>query len=396
MGRPPGPRRAPAPAATTATGGTTAAPGLIPDLVARIPWPRWAPMAAAAAAGLLLATCLLCVLFCCCCRRRRTRKPRDKEAVGLGRVQSNTTTRLVQPEVDDVQSGLGGAPQWGRLQLSLEYDVGSRELRVGLKQAVDLRARSPGGTADPYARVSLPSQAGRSHETRVHRGTLCPVFDETCSFPVPPEELPRTVLKVVVLDFRRFPGHAPLGELSLPLGAVNLQHVLELWHQLGPPGTAEAEPTGELCFSLRYAPGSGRLTVVVLEARGLKLERAELYVKVQLALSQRKWKTRKTSARKGAAAPYFNEAFTFHVPFSQVQSVDLILAVWARGPGRRAEPVGKVALGPRASGQPLQHWADMLAHARRPVVQWHRLRPAGEVDEALGLRPRLRLPLPGS
>lgn len=26
---------------------------------------------------------------------------------------------------------------------------------------------------------------------------------------------------------------------------------------------------GELCFSLRYVPGSGRLTVVVLEARGL-------------------------------------------------------------------------------------------------------------------------------
>lgn len=76
--------------------------------------------------------------------------------------------------------------------------------------------------------------------------------------------------------------------------------------------------------------------------------------------------------------------------------MDLVLAVWARGPQFRAEPVGKVLLGARASGQPLQHWADMLAHARRPIAQWHRLRPAREVDRALALQPRLRLPLPGS
>lgn len=117
------------------------------------------------------------------------------------------------------------------------------------------------------------------------------------------------------------------------------------------------------------------------------------YVKIQLMLNRRKWKRRKTSARKGTATPYFNEGFTFLVPFGQIQvgcleegagenltqgrtdrclspppptplpastqSVDLVLAVWARGPQLRAEPVGKVLLGPRASGQPLQHWADM-------------------------------------
>lgn len=86
-----------------------------------------------------------------------------------------------------------------------------------------------------------------------------------------------------------------------------------------------------------------------------------------------------------------------HVPRrASAQSVDLVLAVWARGPQFRAEPVGKVLLGARASGQPLQHWADMLAHARRPVAQWHPLRPAREVDRALGLKPRLHLTLPGS
>lgn len=139
-------------------------------------------------------------------------------------------------------------------------------------------------------------------------------------------------------------------------------------------------------------------------------------------LNQRQWRSRGTSARGPPAAPSFDEAFTFRVALSQVQvgcpeagasltaisvsplrtsaclpqSVDLVLAVWARGPRFRAEPVGKVVQGTRASGQPLQHWADMLAHARRPVAQWHRLRPPSEVGQALAREPRPHLPLPSS
>ncbi|KAL2805571.1 synaptotagmin-8 isoform 3, partial [Daubentonia madagascariensis] len=382
MGRPPDTHSTPAPA------GTTAVPGLIPDLVARTPWSPWA-LAVLPLAACILVSCLLCAI--CCCRHRRHRKePRDKEAVGLGSARSTTTTHLVQPDVDNLESSPGEPQQWGRLQLSLEYDFGSQEIRVGLKQAADLKAV---GTADPYARVSISTQAGHRHETKVHRGTLCPMFDETCCFHVPQAELPGATLQVQLLDFKCFSGHEPLDTLSLPLGTVDLQHILEHWYQLGPPGTTEPEQTGELWVSLQYVPGSGRLSVVVLEARGLGPGLREPYVKVQLMLNQKKWKKRKTSARKGSATPYFNEAFTFLVPFSQVQSVDLVLAVWARGLHFRAEPVGKVLLGVRASGQPLQHWADMLAHARRPIAQWHRLQPAREVDHALALHPRLHLPL---
>uniref|UniRef100_A0A9L0RPV1 Troponin I, cardiac muscle n=3 Tax=Equus TaxID=9789 RepID=A0A9L0RPV1_HORSE len=290
MGRPPDPH------STLVPVRTTAAPRLTPDLIAGLPcespdtreghgagpvgggsrWPQrhlglplcplpgphWAPIAVAVVAGILVVSCLLCAI-CCCCRHghRHGKKPRDKEAVGLGGLPGTTTTHLVQPDVDNE----GDPKPWGRLLLSLQYDFGSQEIRVGLKQAADLRPGGPGGTADPYARVSLSTQAGRWHETRVHRGTLCPVFDETCCF--------------------------------------------------------HPEQTGDLCFSLRYTPGSGRLTVVVLEARGLSPTLADPYVKVQLMLNQRKWKKRKTQARKGPAAPYFNEAFAFLVPISQVQAL---------------------------------------------------------------------------
>lgn len=53
------------------------------------------------------------------------------------------------------------------------------QIRVGLRQAENLK---PEGTADPYARISVSTQAGRRHETKVHRGTLCPMFEETCCF----------------------------------------------------------------------------------------------------------------------------------------------------------------------------------------------------------------------
>ncbi|XP_051001072.1 synaptotagmin-8, partial [Acomys russatus] len=386
---------APEPRSTSAPTDATAESSLIPDLITRIPWPRWALFIVILAAGVLLVSCLICVV-CCYCRRHRHRhrkQPKDKEVVGLGSAQSNITTHMVQPDVDCLELCSGGTQQWGRLLLSLEYDFGSQEIRVGLRQAENLKTE---GTADPYACISISTQTGRRHETKVHRGTLCPIFEETCCFLLPLAELPRTTLKVQLLDFKRFSEHEPLGELQLPLDTVDPQHVLESWYQLGPPGTTEPEQMGELCFSLRYVPSSGRLTVVVLEARGLSPGIGEPYVKVQLMLNQRKWKKRKTSSKKGTTTPYFNEAFIFQVPFSQLQSVDLVLAVWARGLQLRTEPVGKVLLGPRASGQPLQHWADMLAHARRPIAQWHHLQSPREVDRALSLQSRLPLPTPRS
>ncbi|XP_075402880.1 synaptotagmin-8 [Tenrec ecaudatus] len=391
---PPDPSHAPA------APGTTALPRFTADPIASTLWPRWMLVTIAVSASILVTACLLWAFWCCCCRRchHNPHKPRSQETVGLASARGPTSSHMVQPDVDELGSSVGGPHLWGRLLLSLEYISGREEIRVGLKQAAELRTPAPGHSADPYARVSISTQPGQKHETKVHRGTLSPLFEETCCFQVPRSELPQAILWVQLLDFSRFSPHALLGELHLPLGTVDLQHVLETWRELGPPGSAQAEATlGEVCCSLRYVPGSGRLTVVVLEARGLAPELAEPYVKVQLLLHQRKWKKRKSSVwGKTTGSPYFNEAFTFHVPLSQIQSVDLVLAIWTRGPQLRACPVGKVLLGPRASGQPLQHWADMLAHTRRSVTQWHHLWPAGEVDRALGRQPRWRLPLPHS
>uniref|UniRef100_A0A4X2L1C2 C2 domain-containing protein n=1 Tax=Vombatus ursinus TaxID=29139 RepID=A0A4X2L1C2_VOMUR len=271
----------------------------------------------------------------------------------------------------------------------------SPQLRVGLKQAADLKAPQAAGVIDPYARIYLTSDPQKIHETKVHRQTLSPVFNESCVFQVSQAELPEAMLVIQVLDFHRFSPHASVGELLIPLGTSDLHHVLEQWYELGPPGRAQQEQMGELCLSLRYVPSTGRLTVVVLEARGLRQGLAGFYVKVQLLLNRKKWK-RKTSVKGNTSSPYFNEAFTFPVPFSQIQKVDLLVSLWGRSSMSRGEPLGKLLLGCRATGHQLHHWSDMLAHARRPIAQWHRLQCSEEVGKALQLKKGLRLPLPGS
>lgn len=45
------------------------------------------------------------------------------------------------------------------------------------------------------------------------------------------------------------------------------------------------------------------------------------------------------------------------------------------------EAIGRVAVGAMAGGAGLRHWADMLANPRRPIAQWHSLRPPDRVRQ---------------
>lgn len=49
-------------------------------------------------------------------------------------------------------------------------------------QAADLAAMDMGGTSDPYVKVYLLPDKKKKFETKVHRKTLNPVFNETFNF----------------------------------------------------------------------------------------------------------------------------------------------------------------------------------------------------------------------
>uniref|UniRef100_A0A8D0GA29 Synaptotagmin 8 n=1 Tax=Sphenodon punctatus TaxID=8508 RepID=A0A8D0GA29_SPHPU len=291
--------------------------------------------------------------------------------------------------MDDLEYELE-AEKRGRLQYFLEYNFRNQEMKVGVKQAANLKAMDSGGTSDPYVIVYLTSDMKKKYETQVHRKTLNPVFNETFTFQIPQAEVPESTLVMQIYDFNRFSKHDIIGEARLPLGDVDLQHVIEQWHELTAASKREQERLGEICFSLRYVPSASKLTVVILEAKKLKrmdsYGLSDPYVKVQLTLNKKKWKKKKTSVKKNTLSPYFNEVFVFEVPFNLIQNVELVISVWDHDKVSKNEQIGKVFLGCRATGNQLRHWSDMLANPRRPVAQWHSLQPVEEVDNTLGLK----------
>ncbi|XP_062432323.1 synaptotagmin-8 [Rhea pennata] len=371
----------------------TTQPGLAGGLLGRIPLPKWALIAVAVAVAILLLLFLICIIKCCCCKK----KPKKKEKVNLLSFSGSTAASLVQPEMEDLEHGPEDK-KCGKLQYSLEYNLRAQEMKVGVKQAADLKAMDSGGTSDPYVIVYLTSDMKKKYETKVYRKTLNPVFNESFTFQLPQAEVPEAMLVMQVYDFNRFAKHDIIGEVRLPLASVNLQRAIEQWSDLAAASEVEQEQLGEVCFSLRYVPSTSKLTVVVLEAKKLKKMDSDglsdPFVKVHLILNRKKWKKRKTSVKKNTLSPYFNEEFVFEVPFNQIQNVDLVISVWDHDKVTKNEQIGKLFLGCRATGNQLRHWSDMLSNPRRPIAQWHSLQAVDVVDKALGLKTHLKLPLP--
>lgn len=68
---------------------------------------------------------------------------------------------------------------------------------VGIIQAAELPAMDMGGTSDPYVKVYLLPDKKKKFETKVHRKTLNPVFNEQFTFKV---HLTRARLHVLPQD----------------------------------------------------------------------------------------------------------------------------------------------------------------------------------------------------
>lgn len=65
------------------------------------------------------------------------------------------------------------------------------------------------------------------------------------SLQIPQAEVAESTLVMQVYDFNRFSKHDIIGEMRLPLGDVDLQHVIEQWHELTAASKIEVGISGK-------------------------------------------------------------------------------------------------------------------------------------------------------
>uniref|UniRef100_A0A3P8U0W7 Synaptotagmin n=1 Tax=Amphiprion percula TaxID=161767 RepID=A0A3P8U0W7_AMPPE len=331
----------------------------------KIPLPPWALIAIAVVAALLILTCCFCIIKKCCCKKKKNKKgKKGKDGFNMKNMQG------------------------GELLPVLTFcPILCTQLTIGILQAADLMSMDSGGTSDPYVKVLLLPDKKKKFDTKVHKKTLNPVFNETFVFKVPYEELGGKTLCMSVYDYDRFSKHDVIGEVKLPMNTIDLGRPIEEWRDLESADQEEPEKLGDICISLRYVPTAGKLTVCILEAKNLKKMDAcglsDPYVKIQLLQGGKRLKKKKTTVKKNTLNPYYNESFSFEIPLEQMQKILVAVTVFDYDKIGKNDAIGKIFVGSKATGLGLKHWSDMLANPRRPIAQWHALQPEEDIDGQL-------------
>lgn len=317
---------------------------------------------------------------------RKKRKGKDGKGKGGKDVPEDTAE-----DKDDLQALVGneeedntgaGKPETeylGKIQYELRYDFNTQTLIVKIVQATELPAMDMGGVSDPYVKVYLlPETKGqKKFETKVHRKTLNPFFNQQFEFKnLPYAETFDKTLMMNIFDYDRFSKHDQIGEVKLPLCQMDLAQTINEWKDVQ-SNKEDDQYLGDICFSVRYVPSSGKLTVGILECKRLKkmdiTGASDPYVKIKLLDSKGKriGKKKKTTVKNANLNPYYNESFVFMVEENMLRSVNLELTVLDYDRIGGSDPIGKVVLGYKRKKLEKKHWVEMVENPRRPIIHWH-------------------------
>ncbi|XP_063074096.1 synaptotagmin-10 [Engraulis encrasicolus] len=305
---------------------------------------------------------------------------RQSSTASIGRIKPEL---YKQKSVDSEDGNKDPVETCGKLSFALRYDYEEQALEVRILKALDLPAKDFTGTSDPYVKIYLLPERKKKFQTRVHRKTLNPTFDETFRFPVEYAQLSNRKLHFSVYDFDRFTSHDMIGEVVVDnlFELSDLSREAVVWKDIL-AATTESVDLGEIMFSLCYLPTAGRMTLTVIKCRNLKAMditgSSDPYVKVSLLCDGRRLKKRKTTTKKSTLNPVYNEAIIFDIPPENVEQVSLSIMVMDYDRVGHNEVIGVCRTGPEAEGLGRDHWNEMLAYPRKPITHWHAL---GEVPE---------------
>ncbi|KAM9611426.1 synaptotagmin-15-like isoform 2-T2 [Morphnus guianensis] len=207
----------------------------------------------------------------------------------------------------------------GRLWFSIEYEKESERLLVSLIKVRKLQP--PADSCSPFVKIYLLPDERSYLQSKTKRKTLNPQFDENFVFQVSSKMLLQRTLKFLVYHVDKQKKHHLLGQVTFPLKNQTLtdDNKLVIWRDLEKENLEPPSEHGDIQFSLSYNDYLGRLTVVVLRARGLKLQEKSHAVKTHL--------------------------------------------------------LGRVIVGPfmYTRGKELEHWNEMISKPKELVKRWHAL-----------------------
>ncbi|XP_026971298.1 synaptotagmin-9 isoform X2 [Sagmatias obliquidens] len=300
---------------------------------------------------------------------------KQEQLTGIGRIKPEL---YKQRSLDNEDGKRSNSKACGKLNFILKYDCDLEQLIVKIHKAVNLPAKDFSGTSDPYVKIYLLPDRKTKHQTKVHRKTLNPVFDEVFLFPVPYNDLVARKLHFSVYDFDRFSRHDLIGQVVVDhfLDLADFPRECILWKDIEYV-TNDNVDLGELMFSLCYLPTAGRLTITIIKARNLKAMditgASDPYVKVSLMSDGRRLKKRKTSTKRNTLNPVYNEAIVFDVPPENIDQIYLSIAVMDYDRVGHNEIIGVCQVGNEAERLGRDHWSEMLSYPRKPIAHWHSL-----------------------
>ncbi|KFQ97651.1 Synaptotagmin-15, partial [Nipponia nippon] len=267
----------------------------------------------------------------------------------------------------------------GRLWFSIEYEQESERLLVSLIKVRKLQA--PADSCSPFVKIYLLPDERSYLQSKTKRKTLNPQFDENFVFQVSSKMLLQRTLKFLVYHVDKQKKHHLLGQVIFPLKNETLtdDNKLVIWRDLEKENLEPPSDYGDIQFSLSYNDYLGRLTVVVLRARGLKLQEeshaVSVYVKVSLMNHNKLIKSKKTAAVLGSPNPVYNETFSFKADQTELDTTSLSLSVLQSIKGEQTHLLGRVVVGPfmYTRGKELEHWNEMISRPKELVKRWHAL-----------------------
>ncbi|XP_045424974.1 synaptotagmin-15 isoform X4 [Lemur catta] len=272
----------------------------------------------------------------------------------------------------------------GRLWFSVEYQQEAERLLVGLIKARQLQA--PSETCSPLVKLHLLPDERRFLQSKTKRKTSNPQFDEHFVFQVSSKSVTQRVLRLSVYHVDRQRKHQLLGQVLFPLKHETLAGDCRriIWRDLEAESLEPPSEFGDLQFCLGYNDYLSRLTVVVLRAKGLRLQEdrgiVSVFVRVSLMNHNKFVKCKKTSAVLGSINPVYNETFSFKTDATELDTASLSLTVMQNLEGDKSQQLGRVVVGPYmyTRGRELEHWDQMLSRPKELVKRWHALSRTSE------------------